>query len=91
MIQMVELLKPYKCKKCGQEMLFFLTKNNTLIDYKALMVDYSYTLMDIKKYLEDKNICFIKCLSCNKTYIIDWTDGYPVPLIDETILNKFRV
>ena len=40
-------LKPYICQKCGQEMLFFYTKNGTLIDYKTLFVK-GYNLFDIR-------------------------------------------
>lgn len=83
-------LKPYVCQKCGQEMLFFYTKNGTLIDYKTLFVK-GYNLFDIRKYLEHKGVKYIKCITCNKLYIIDWSTGYPVPLLDNECLKNFGI
>ena len=37
---------PYRCEKCGQEMLFFYTDNGMLIDYKTLF-ESGYNLYDI--------------------------------------------
>lgn len=91
MVNMCEIITPYRCKNCGQDMLFFLTNNNTLIDYKALFCYNDQTLYGIKHYLENKNIRFIKCLVCNKTYIIDWTHGYPMQLLNKDLIKKFGV
>ena len=90
MKELCNIITPYKCKQCGQDMLFFVTANNTLIDYKAL-ISKGYSINDIKHLLETKNIRFIKCISCNKSYIIDWTNTYPVQLLDKNSLKKFGV
>lgn len=91
MKEMCKKLTPYKCKQCGQDMLFFTTKSNMLIDYKGLFDRSVYGLEDITKYLENRHIRFIKCIVCNKTYVIDWTNGYPVPLLDKEEIKKFGV
>lgn len=91
MKEMCRIITPYRCKECGQDMVFFLTNNNTLLDYKGLIVDQANSLYDLRRYLESKSIRFMKCLACNKTYIIDWTNEYPVQLTDKSVLNKFGV
>lgn len=87
---MCKRITPYVCKQCNQETLFFSTKNNMLIDYKSLMKKglNRYSLI---KYLQDKNIKYIKCINCNKEYIIDWTDGYPTQLLDINIIKDFGI
>ena len=90
MIEVCRKIIPYKCDKCGQEMLFFYSDNGMLIDYKALFKKW-YNLYDINKYLQYKNIKYFKCITCNKLYIIDWRDGYPKPLYDTECLTDFGV
>ena len=91
MKEMCRIITPYRCKECGQDMVFFLTNNNTLLDYKALITDRANTLQQLTHYLEPRSIRFMKCLACNKTYIIDWTTRFPTQLIDKSVLNKFGV
>ena len=90
MIEICKKIIPYKCEKCGEEMLFFYTDNGMLIDYKTLF-ESGYSLYDIKKYLQYKNVKYFKCITCNKLYIIDWRDGYPKPLYDTKCLSDFGV
>lgn len=91
MREMCRIITPYRCKECGQDMVFFLTTNNILLDYKAMIIDKRKSLYELNEYLESQSIRFMKCLSCNKTYIIDWTKGYPEQLVDKSVLNKFGV
>ena len=60
------------------------------IDYKTLF-DNGYNLYDIKKYIQYKNVKYLKCITCNKLYIIDWRDGYPKPLYDTKCLSDFGI
>ena len=83
-------IKPYICKCCNQEMLFFCTKNNMMLDYKMLL-DKGYTIYELKKILQEKDVRCFKCITCNKTYIIDWSNGYPVPLLDHNKLESFAL
>ena len=46
MIEICKKIIPYKCEKCGEEMLFFYTDNGMLIDYKTLF-ESGYNLYDI--------------------------------------------
>ena len=83
-------INPYRCKVCNQDMLFFMTKHNTLIDYKAL-IERSEDASTLKKYLILKDVQYIKCITCNKIYLIDWSNHIPVPLTDKSHLTKFGV
>ena len=84
------LITPYRCPKCGQDMLFFTTKDGRIIDYKKFL-DSAKSLDELKDYLERRNIKFIKCLGCDKSYITDWTNGWPEPLTDIIKLKRFGV
>ena len=88
--KMYSLISPYKCKLCGQDMLFFVTASNTLIDYKAFILQ-ARSLEETKMYLEKRNIRYIKCVCCDKYFIIDWSNGWPEQLLDRNILNTFGI
>lgn len=90
MEEMCTYITPYKCKICGGELLFFETDRHTLIDYKYLFMrsDSKDTLIN---RLRNKHIKFIKCLQCNRSYIIDWTNGYPQQLMNKKALTKFGI
>ena len=90
MKRLCKKINPYRCKVCNQDMLFFVTSRNTLIDYKAL-IEHSDDVLMLKKYLMLKDVQYIKCITCNKSYIIDWSKHIPVPLTDKTHLSKFGV
>lgn len=90
MKEMCTLITPYRCGVCNQDMLYFTTKYNTLIDYKNLMYN-KHGIAEINNYLETKQIKFIKCLVCNKTYIIDWSEKYPRPVMNKEDIKKFMV
>lgn len=89
MKEMCKVIEPYICKECGNELLFFVT-NNGLIDYKKILSKYK-TFGDLYNFLQNKNIKYLKCLVCNKMYIIDWGQHFPQQLIDKDSINKFRV
>ena len=82
-------LVPYKCKYCHQNMLFFTTKNNILIDYKGCFVNKMMSSHELKTYLENKMVIYLKCIACGKISIIDWRDPYPAQLTDKNILKNF--
>lgn len=84
-------LKPYKCQKCGHEMLFFYTSNGVLIDYKQLFEKDRMTVQQLIDYLQYKKVMYFKCITCNKLYIIDWTKHFPVPLLDISCLKDFGI
>lgn len=88
MKNMCNRITPYRCPKCGNDLLFFETKFNKIIDYKGLM-DKSFILPEIKEYLGTKGVKYIRCISCKESFIIDWSNGYPVPLIDKNKLKSF--
>jgi hypothetical protein len=89
-IEMCKLNNPCTCKECGNNMLFFLTDRNTLIDYSRLFSNGA-TSPKIYRELQKVNVRFIKCLVCNKCYLIDWSEKFPKQLIDRKTLNKFGV
>jgi len=89
MVNMVKLLRPYRCTNCSQDMLFFVTKRGTLINYRELAE--KRTLNELKECLYKSNIVAMKCMVCSKTYTIDWRDKWPKPLVDEGELSRFGV
>ncbi len=84
------LITPYKCKICGQDMLFFTNNRGTVIDYKEFL-NRGNTLAEMKQYLEKRNIKYIKCICCDKLFIIDWSKGWPEQVTDINILRQFGV
>ncbi len=84
-----KVMTPYRCQYCNQDMLFFTTKNNILIDYKGCFVNKVMSSYELKKYLENKRVRYLKCIACGKISIIDWSNPYPVQLKDKNILKKF--
>ena len=85
-----KIMTPYTCKECGEEMLFFVTGNpKYIIDYKMLVIKQQRTANEIYNILIENNVSYIKCLVCNKKYIIDWSNIYPEQLIDKSSLFKF--
>lgn len=88
---MCRYITPYKCKKCGGELTFFTTLKGTLIDYKRLL-RLSKDKQDFLTKLRRYHIRSIKCLQCNKEYIIDWTNrGYPEEMVDKAKLQSFGI
>jgi hypothetical protein len=55
------------------------------------MIDNRKSIYQLKEYLAEKRVKFVKCLACGQTYIIDWSHGYPVQLLDKNILKQFGV
>lgn len=86
---MCSVITPYICPVCKQPTLFFVNKYNKIIDYKAL-IDRQTTLYGIKNFIAANNAVAIKCIECNKEYIIDWSNGYPTILDNTTVLDKFK-
>jgi transcription elongation factor Elf1 len=89
-VEMCKLHTPYVCKHCGEELLFFVTNRNTLIDYKNLFVN-GKTSPEIYAELQNKNIRSMKCIVCGKYYLIDWSEHFPQQLLDRNSLSKFGV
>lgn len=81
---------PCKCRVCGQEMLFFVMRDKSLVDYVTLFNKY-HTSSEIYRFLAKNNVSHIKCLVCDKEFIIDWSAKFPKQLVDKDELDKFRV
>ena len=89
MTEMCKTREPYRCACCGEEMLFFVSDTNRLIDYKKLFLQYGINSTQFKTHLYRRYIRYLKCLCCNRYFIIDWTTGYPTQLLDKEKLDKF--
>lgn len=86
--EMCIIMHPYTCPGCGSNMLFFtINRSNTIIDYKQIMHDKNED--ELKEYLADKNVEYLKCVMCKKSFIIDWTSGYARPLKYKNTLKRF--
>ena len=90
MVQLYHLITPYRCKLCGQDMLFFETKRGTLIDYKPF-ISKGYSLEQMISFLESKGVKFLYCTRCQRSFIIDWRNGWPEQLIHLNPLKEFGV
>lgn len=84
------LIDSFKCKLCGQEMLFFVTENGSMIDYKDF-ISKMYSLNTMINMLAYRKVRFLKCLCCNKLFIIDWSKGWPEQLLDIKKLQDFGI
>ncbi len=89
-VEMCKLHTPYVCKDCGNELLFFTTERNSLIDYKGLFVGGT-TSPELYKILENRKVRFMKCIVCGKYYLIDWSNHFPQQLMDRKCLDNFGV
>lgn len=87
---MYEIIKPYKCPKCNEDMLFFETKHNTIIDYKSIL-SLAKTASECKQYLEKRDIKHFKCIYCGGIFLIDWTKNWPYPLTDINVIKQFGI
>lgn len=89
-VEMCTLHTPYICKHCGNELLFFVTQHNTLIDYKSLFTEGT-TSPELYKELQNDKIRYMKCVVCRKMNLIDWSEKFPQQLTDKSCLKKFGV
>lgn len=89
MQELCKFITPYNCKICNNP-LYFLSNDNILIDYKYQM-NISKSSYELKNYLSNRKVKYIKCIICNKLFIIDWSNVWPEQLIDRNMLNKFGV
>ena len=87
--EMCKIAHPYTCPACGADMLFF-TRNrfNTVIDYKQLINDKP-DIDELKEFLADKNVEYLKCMVCKESFTIDWTNGSARPLRYKNTLKRF--
>lgn len=90
MDQMCKMITPYRCSVCGQDTMFFVTGRHTIIDYRMLFYK-GITSYELKNYLRSRDVKYIKCISCNKIYVIDWTKGFPIALTNKEELKTFGV
>ena len=88
--QIYHLIPSFRCKRCGQEMLFFTTSSGNMIDYKEF-INHMSSLQHLINALTWRKVRFLKCLCCNQSYIIDWSKGWPEQLTDITKLQKFGI
>ena len=87
--EMCKIVYPYTCPVCGENMLFFTrNRSNTVMDYKQLMSDKS-DIDELKDFLADKNVEYLKFMVCKKLFIIDWSNGTARPLKSKDVLKRF--
>jgi len=87
--EMCRIVHPYTCPICGNDMLFFTrNRNNSIIDYKELYNSNQDT-NELKEFLAERNVEYLKCVICKNTFIIDWTKGYARPLRHKETLKQF--
>lgn len=89
MVEMCYKLTPYICSICGDN-LYFIDKRNKFIDYK-MVYDSTTGSKGLMDAVAEKDIKRLKCNTCNKYFIIDWSTKYPLQLLNETVLKDFEV
>lgn len=86
--QLYHLIKPYQCKICHKESLYFMTKQGILIEYRPFIKD-ALSLQRLIEKLTYQGIRFLRCTNCNISYVIDWSHGWPEQLVDLKVLQEF--
>lgn len=90
MNKLYHLIEPYICPVCKHGELQFITDKFALIPYRRF-IENGFSVKDTKEILSIRHIKFLKCAACKKLFVIDWTHGWPVPVIDSKILRDFGV
>ncbi len=74
------------CPKCGSNKIELMSFNNYPQGYSSA----------VDAYLSGYNVSFdkyeirsMKCRSCGKEFVIDWSRGFPIPLKDTGKSNIF--
>ena len=74
------------CPHCKAQRLELFSFNGYPQDYKGA----------VDAYLQGYNVVFdkyeirkLRCKSCNKEFVIDWTTGFPIPLRNTYRTNRF--
>jgi len=87
--EMCTVITPYICPKCGRDLLSFaVNDSNTCIRYKGL-IDSGHSLRDIKHVLLQNEVKYMICMGCGRKFIMDWRNGFPIPVIDKAVLEQF--
>ena len=74
------------CPICKAQRLELMSFNNYPQNYKAAIDAYlSGYRVEFNKY----EIRSMRCRSCNREFVIDWTSGFPVPLDSTFKTNRF--
>lgn len=74
------------CPCCKAQRIDLISFNGYPQNYKEAVNAYlngysiSYDRYEIRS---------MRCKSCNREFIIDWTQGFPKPLIDSYKINRF--
>jgi hypothetical protein len=87
----IVFLKRTYCPDCGTDTMEIYNMYNKPIGYPAMVRNFSTS--QVLEFLNQEKypLSYIKCTKCNRTYLINWTDGLPKPLFDTDIIHsKFR-
>lgn len=86
--QMYHLIPPYQCRLCRQDMLFFKMRNGNMVDYIQL-IRRGMNLQQVVDFLTLHGVKNMRCMCCQKNFIIDWTHGWPVQVLNPADILKF--
>lgn len=79
-------IRPNICPNCGVQAIELFSFNGYPQKYKERV---NFYISGIDTPFDKYEIRFMKCKSCNKEFIIDWSDLFPKPLRDTSKLNRF--
>ena len=60
------------------------------MDYKKFFMS-GISSEELMIKIASEGVRFIKCLCCDKLYVMDWTKKWPLQLLDISILGRFGV
>ena len=77
--QMYDIIEPYICPNCGNNVIVFETRKNTSIDYKSILRG-GISASEMKQELQKRSVKGFRCLYCGHRFLIDYTKVWPSPL-----------
>lgn len=86
MIEPIKFIRPDVCPNCKAQRIELISFNGYPQHYSEAVTNY---LKGKMTYFDKYEIRSMKCKSCNKEYIIDWSSVFPKPLLDNNKLNYF--
>ena len=84
--QPIRFIRPDICPYCKSQKIELLSFNGYPQHYSDCVTDYLRGKAVIFNKYEIRSM---KCKACNKEFIIDWSSGFPKPLLDNNKLNYF--
>lgn len=87
---MYHLMEPYRCPKCHDGCLYFITDDEKFINYRNAFL-HSDNAEEFYKLIIRFKVYEFMCLNCNNTYLIDWKSPWPLPVDAYTLYKAMGI